>query len=359
VVTPAEERESNPIEVTVRGVIGVTPAFAPALVTPAAPGAAGPLRPLDLVVKAGGRPVRHIGELERSLAAAACGPLDLEVLRERPLSLPGAAVSTWEPVALGPVPTCAAGAPAVVPADPTLAAVIGEVAPGSPAAAAGLHRGDALRSVNGRPVRSFRDVNALSGEFRAGEPVRLLLGDGREVALTPVEQQVRDDGTGEPGRRLVLGFYPPQRTAVEGPALLASMVPLQMGLGEAAAQAAGHFWEVVRLTVLGIAKIVRGDISFRTVGGPIMLFSIAAQAAEEGLESFLFKMALVSVNLGLMNLLPIPVLDGGHLAGCVLEAVTRRRVSVRAREIANLVGLVLLALLMIAVFKNDIARLMG
>jgi regulator of sigma E protease len=358
VVTPAAEREANPIEVTVRGVIGVTPAYAPALVVPAAPGAAGPLRPLDLVVKAAGQPVRHIGELERALAAAACAPVDLEVVRERPVAVPGAAVSTWEPVALGPC-RAAPGGHGHAPADPTLATVIGEVAPGSPAAAAGLGRGDALRAVNGKPVRSFRDVNALAGEFKAGEAVRLLLADGREISLVPAEQQVRDDGTGEPGRRLVLGFFPPQRSAVQGQALLASQVRLRVGLGEAAAQAAGHLWEVIRLTVLGIAKIVRGDISFRTVGGPIMLFAIAAQAAEEGFESFLFKMALVSANLGLMNLLPIPVLDGGHLAGCALEAVTRRRVSVRAREIANLVGLVLLALLMIAVFKNDIARLMG
>jgi regulator of sigma E protease len=97
-------------------------------------------------------------------------------------------------------------------------------------------------------------------------------------------------------------------------------------------------------------------ISFKTVGGPIMLFGMAAQAAEDGLESFLFTMALISVNLGLMNLLPIPVLDGGHIAACALEAVTRRRPSLRAREIANLVGLAMLLLLMVAVFRNDIAR---
>jgi regulator of sigma E protease len=90
-----------------------------------------------------------------------------------------------------------------------------------------------------------------------------------------------------------------------------------------------------------------------------MLFSIAAQAAEEGIESFLFKMALLSVNLGLMNLLPIPVLDGGHIAACLVEWVTRRPLSVRTREVANLVGIALLLMLMLVVFKNDIARLMG
>ena len=111
--------------------------------------------------------------------------------------------------------------------------------------------------------------------------------------------------------------------------------------------------------MLGIGRILTGDISFKTVGGPIMLFTIAAQAVDEGWESFLFKMALISVNLGLMNLLPIPVLDGGHIATCLVEGVTRRRLSIRAREIANLVGIILLVTLMIFVFKNDIARLMG
>ena len=117
--------------------------------------------------------------------------------------------------------------------------------------------------------------------------------------------------------------------------------------------------EVVRLTVIGIVRIATGKISFQTVGGPIMLFSIAAQAAAEGLESFLFKMALISVNLGLMNLLPIPVLDGGHLAASLLEGVTRRPLSLRAREIANLVGIIVLVMLMLVVFKNNIVRLMG
>ena len=157
----------------------------------------------------------------------------------------------------------------------------------------------------------------------------------------------------------MLGFFPDQRTLVDPSALMVERVALHMGPVAVGQAAVANLSEVVRLTVLGIARIVSGDISFKSVGGPIMLFSIAAQAAEEGLESFLFKMALISVNLGLMNLLPIPVLDGGHLAACLVEGVTRRPLSIRAREIANLVGIILLVTLMIVVFKNDIARLMG
>jgi regulator of sigma E protease len=90
-----------------------------------------------------------------------------------------------------------------------------------------------------------------------------------------------------------------------------------------------------------------------------MLFQIAAQAAQEGWSSFLFKMALISVNLGLMNLLPIPVLDGGHIVATAVEAATRKPLSLRTREVANMVGILLLVFLMVFVFKNDIVRLMG
>ncbi len=358
-ITPSRERESNPLETTERGVIGVTPAFSPAVVAPVSPGSAGPLEPFDLVVAVSGQQVAHAAELRRATEAARCAPVDLEVLREQPVPLPGAGLSSYQSLKLEAVPTCAGGKPTFAVADPGVSTFIAAVAKGSPADRAGLRRGDALAAINGRPVRSFRDVNARSSEFRPAEPVRLTLADGREVTLTPAEQVEVDDLTREPRKRLVLGFFPDQRSLVEPAALLADRVPLHVGLVEAGRNAAANLSEVVRLTLLGIAKIVKGDISFKTVGGPIMLFSIAAQAAEEGLESFLFKMALISVNLGLMNLLPIPVLDGGHLAACLVETVTRRPLSIRTREIANLVGIILLVMLMIVVFKNDIVRLMG
>ena len=88
-----------------------------------------------------------------------------------------------------------------------------------------------------------------------------------------------------------------------------------------------------------------------------MLFR--SQAAQEGWASFLFKMALISVNLGIMKLLPIPVLDGGHIVATAVEVVTRKPLSLRTREVANLVGILLLVFLMVFVFKNDIVRLMG
>ncbi|HQR30049.1 MAG TPA: RIP metalloprotease RseP, partial [Anaeromyxobacteraceae bacterium] len=128
-VIPAAEKESNPVETVTRGVIGVSPAWPPAVVAPVLPGAAGPLAPFDLVVKAGGQPVRNMGDLDHAIAAAACGPLDLEVLREEPAAAPGVALSSYVPVKLGPVPTCAEGRPAFRAADPTVSTFVAAVTP--------------------------------------------------------------------------------------------------------------------------------------------------------------------------------------------------------------------------------------
>jgi regulator of sigma E protease len=358
-VIPAAEKESNPVETVTRGVIGVSPAWPSAVVAPVLPGSGGPLAPFDLVVRAGGAPVRNMGDLDRVLRASPCAPVDLEVLRETPVGAPGVAVSSYTPVKLGAVPTCDGGRPAFLAADPMVSTFIAEVVPGSPADVAGLRRGDAIAAVNGKPVRSFRELNQQSAEFLSGTAVKLELAGGRVAELVPGDQEYVDEMTREPRRRVVLGFFPDQRGLVESKALMAQEVAFSIGVGEALGNALGHLGEVVRLTALGIARIVQGEISFKTVGGPIMLFQIAAQAAQEGWASFLFKMALISVNLGLMNLLPIPVLDGGHIVATAVEAVTRRPLSLRTREIANLVGILLLAFLMIFVFKNDIVRLKG
>ena len=377
-IVPSLDFERNPIETVRRGVLGVSATHAPALVAPVRPGAAGPLEPFDLVVSAGGRPVRHVGELERAVAAAACAPLDLEVIREGPVALPGATLSLPAAQQLAAVPTCdAGGRPAFHVADPSLSTFIAAVEPGSPADRAGLRRGDAIASVNGKPVLSFRDINALSAEFLPpptdpgvatrvepgrAEPrveVRLGLVDGREVMLAAAREKFVDELTREERQRWVLGFHPDRRRMTDAAALVLEQVPLQRSAPEMVAYAWDQLSTVVRLTVKGIAKLFTGQISFKTVGGPLMLFSIASEAAEEGLSSFLFQMALISVNLAFMNLLPIPVLDGGNIAQALLEAVTRRPMSARARMVAQGVGLALLFTLMLFVFKNDIVRLMG
>ena len=350
-IVPAREDDSNPVERRTRGVIGVTPVYASALAAPP-PGLASPLQPLDLVVRVDGQPVRHAGDLAAAVARARCAPVDMEVRRgtgkARPL------------VSLAAVPTCApGGGPAVLPADPVVSAYLASVDPGSPAAQAGLRRGDALTAVNGHPVRSYRDLNALAREFKPGTPVTLALLGGRTVTLVPGGEPFKDEETLEARVRPVLGFHLEDRRGLDVGALVAEELPMRRGLLEITRLSLEQLREVVRFTVLGIGKVVTGDVSFKTVGGPIMLFSIAGKAAEAGLGSYLFMMALISVNLGLMNLLPIPVLDGGHIVTAALEGLMRRRLSLKVREAANWVGLALLLTLMVFVFGNDIMRKWG
>jgi regulator of sigma E protease len=260
-----------------------------------------------------------------------------------------------EPLALADVPSCGPdGAPAVLLADPMVAAYVAAVEPGSPAERAGLARGDRITSVAGKAVRSVRDLDALSAEFVPARSVTLGLDDGRTLSLTPGAEGYRDEATHEQKQRPVLGFKTDDRAGIDLRALVVERIPLERSVLASLRLATAEVGELIRMTVIGLGKIGTGDISFRQVGGPIRLFSIAAEAAEAGLSAFLLTMGLVSVNLGLMNLLPIPVLDGGHILTAVIEGVTRRRLSFRVREVANWVGLVLILALMIFVMGNDI-----
>jgi regulator of sigma E protease len=371
-ITPSLTYDRNPVETVKKGILGVSATYAPALVAPVVPGAAGPLEPFDLVVSAAGKPVRTFVELQRVLAEAACAPIDLEVIRERAVPLPGVNLATVEPRKLQAVPTCAAGGgPAFAAADPALSTFVGAVEPGSPADRAGLRRGDAITTVNGKPVHSFTDINALASEFLPPSPtgnpekdgpppqVHLGLADGRTVTLAAATQKFVDEMTRESRQRYVLGFQPDRAHGVKGDELVVEQVALQRTAAEMVKTAFEQTAYVVRVIFKGILKLLTGQISFKTVGGPLTIFTMATEAAEEGLSSFFFQMAVISVNLGLMNLLPIPVLDGGNIAQALLEGVTRRPLSARARMVAQAVGLALLVTLMLFVFKNDIVRLMG
>jgi regulator of sigma E protease len=114
--------------------------------------------------------------------------------------------------------------------------------------------------------------------------------------------------------------------------------------------------EIIKKTAQVLGYLVTGRVPFKSVGGPIMLYQIASKSAEEGMESYLSAMAVISVNLGLMNLIPIPVLDGFQLIAAIWEAVRRRPIPARAREVANMIGLAMLIVLMVMVFKNDLMR---
>jgi regulator of sigma E protease len=112
----------------------------------------------------------------------------------------------------------------------------------------------------------------------------------------------------------------------------------------------------IKFIVVGFVRIAQGRVSLATVSGPITLYDVAGDAGAKGATYFVWAMAVTSVNLGLINLLPIPVLDGGHLLLFLVEWIRRRPVSVRTRALSSLVGISVLALLMLVAFKNDVSR---
>ncbi len=116
--------------------------------------------------------------------------------------------------------------------------------------------------------------------------------------------------------------------------------------------------KIIRKIAIVIGKLFTGDVPMSAFGGPVTLYMVATKSAEAGIESFMSSMAILSINLGLMNLLPIPVLDGFALLAAIWEGIRRRPIPIRAKEYANMVGLAMLALLMVMALKNDITRLL-
>ena len=127
-------------------------------------------------------------------------------------------------------------------------------------------------------------------------------------------------------------------------------------VAEAASRSFNETAGAIRGLALGIAKIVSGRISSEAIGGPIMIADVARKAADEGWQVFVYVMAMISVNLGLMNLIPLPVLDGFHVLSAGIEGVRRRPLSLRFREIANVVGIALVLGLMLFALRNDAMR---
>jgi regulator of sigma E protease len=232
---------------------------------------------------------------------------------------------------------------------PFRAPVIGEVLPDKPAARAGIRKGDSVVAVNGRPVGQWYDVleQVQSG---VGHTLALTVsrnGERREVQMQPYTDTVPGlDGKPKPIGRIGI--------AVAND-FISEKLTLAEAIGEGRRATAGASTQVVR-TVRGLFS---GRISGRNVGGPILIGQLAGESARMGLDTFLGFMALISINLAILNLLPVPVLDGGQFLFLLAEAVIRRPLPVKLRERLTTVGLVLIILLMGLAFSNDFRRLFG
>ncbi|WP_136525794.1 RIP metalloprotease RseP [Geomonas ferrireducens] len=230
---------------------------------------------------------------------------------------------------------------------PSLTTKVGEVMPDKPAARAGIKTGDAIRIVNGKAVTRWDEFAKVIAEGK-GAPVQVEVERGQSrlnFNMVP-EKRVAKNVLGETVTQPIIGVVAAGETVID-----------HFPPGEAIVKGSAQCWNVIELTVLSLVRLVERAIPLDNIGGPIMIVKMAGEQAAAGGVSFLAFVALLSVNLGVLNLLPVPILDGGHLAFFVIELVLRRPVSKRTREIAQQIGLVLLISLMMLAFYNDIARM--
>jgi regulator of sigma E protease len=227
---------------------------------------------------------------------------------------------------------------------PRTPAVVGQVQSGSVAAAAGLRPGDRIEVIAGQDVESFEDLRRIVS-IRPGESVVISIdrsGRKQEVETTLGVQEITDE-FGQSYRIGLLGILGGQRELQRLPVV--SIVP----------EATRYTFALTRSMIDGLGQIITGQRSTKDLGGPLKMAQIAGQQASLGAFEFIQLIALFSINLGFINLLPVPMLDGGHLVFYAAEAVRRRPVSIRAQDWAFRGGLALLLALLVFTTVNDLA----
>ena len=297
-------------------------------IDPGSPAAEVDLEVGDLVVAVDGSPVTMWSELETSIVTAAENEVVLEVerrgrrhvVRMIPESVTryGFGYSGLQP-----------------PVDPILV----QVPAGSAARAAGLEPGDRVTAVDGEPVEQFYDLIRLISP-RADEEITLdVLRDGQKLEITVVPRDVGGEG------KIGVPLIPPSKIEHLGPVAAFATASL----------------ECRRMTVETfriIGRLLTGKTSVKQVSGPIGIAQISGEAARSGLDSLIWFMGLISLQLGIFNLLPIPILDGGHLTIIAFESAIRRDLSLRVKERILEVGFYALILLMVVVLFNDIVKIL-
>jgi regulator of sigma E protease len=239
----------------------------------------------------------------------------------------------------------------IVPWAPKIPAVFGRILPGETAEQAGLKPGDRLVAAGGEPIGDWSAWIEFVRK-RPGETVEVVIDRGGERMQVSLHIRRHDTGDGVVGRigaepQVPTGLYDSMRAVERYPVI------------EAFAQSLRRTWDMASLTVRMVARMITGDVSVKNISGPINIAQYAGYSASVGLSPFLSFLAVVSVSLGILNLLPVPMLDGGQIAYQLAEAAKGSPLSERAQLIGQQVGIFLLLVLMSFAFYNDIARLLG
>lgn len=251
---------------------------------------------------------------------------------------------------------------------PVMQPVIGAVAPDSPAFRAGIQAGDTVEAINGKEIKSWDEMSEAINAS-AGEPMRiLLLRPTQNDEAKNMPKNTPEDTRQDMGHDLEVEVRAEKsvRKTIFGEDETAWLIGVRAGnaistepqpFWQAAQAGAIQTWHMVALTWQSFVKLAQRIVPLDQVGGPIMIAQMVGEQAHHGLAGLLALTALISVNLGILNLLPVPVLDGGQILFCLYEMIFGRPLPVKAQEYATRVGLILLLGLMVLATFNDIWRL--
>ncbi|GAB4364163.1 MAG: RIP metalloprotease RseP [Deltaproteobacteria bacterium] len=233
---------------------------------------------------------------------------------------------------------------------PSLTTRIGDVVENSPAARAGLVKDDVIVRIGDRPVATWEELARGIREEGSGRTLDLTVRRGDREIHVKVAPEIREGRSifGEPVREPKIGVVAGRET-----------VRQPISVFGAFARAGKETGKLIGLTVMTVVKLVQRVVPSETLGGPILIAQIAGDQARQGALPFFYFLGLLSVNLGILNLFPIPILDGGHLVFFSIEGLLRRPLSPQVRAAAQQVGLAVILMLTALVFYNDIARLIA
>jgi regulator of sigma E protease len=299
----------------------------------------------DTIVAVNGQPLSYWEDLDRALAKSNGRPLELRV---RSADVTEKTVTVTPRLRAVPDEFRQPREIWDIGAGPHLLPVITSIGPGSPAEKAGLKPGDVVVAVAGQPLYTHEDLLEAI-RTRPNQSFTITAErDGTRLELTVTPELVKEKlPSGEEVKvgKIQAGLAPKAVRFEPYPPLTAL------------AQGAVRTWDLTVLITRGMWKLVSRQIDLSNIGGPIQIATETTRQANDGLVSVAVFVALISVNLGVLNLLPIPMLDGGHLLFFVIEAVLGRPLSLRKREVAQQVGFVLLMVIMFFALYNDLTRL--
>lgn len=283
----------------------------------------------DLILSVGGEPVHTWEQAMLYIASTGDHALDIEVQRGNAIHTVTGTPEVIKQLGAG-----------YIGIQPIMKPIVGGLQAGFPAEEAGLQVDDEIIAINDQPIVHWDQLVDIVSASANQELQVTILRNGQTLQLPITPREYNDRG--------LLGIN--SQTLV---------VMKKYGVVESISRGVKRCWELTTMTFDILRRLVTLQASVKTVGGPIMIAQMSGEVARQGLSEMLNFMGLVSLSLGIFNLLPIPILDGGHIFLLFVEFLNRKPLSIHKRELAQKIGLLILIPLFLFVFYNDIARLIG